>query len=257
MRASTQILNGSRENVVTDATTARIAEPRRVRRRWCVVAACTGLLWVGVMPVVSAESFETPPEGKEAKGASRHHYSRECRKLLKGRLTTSAAPAKLVKRVARVDRADGSAVFTVTLEGADVQASSDVSVLDCVWIDNDANGRWNGERLMPYRIDGADVLESDGPPSVVFTVRVAGVAGATVCDAAATLTMPPSAAPTTERTTGWWRRLRISGASGVVCSAAGPDPVIPEVPVVPLLTGSAVATIWVLSRRHVRAAGRG
>ena len=73
-----------------------------------------------------------------------------------------------------------------------------------------------------------------------------------MCDAAAVLATPQWS----ERSGGGLTGGRISARSSVVCVPAGPDPVIPEVPAVPLLAASAIVTLWLASRSSLRTANR-
>jgi hypothetical protein len=165
-----------------------------------------------------------------------------------------AGAGPVIKTIERSDNANGSSDFKVTLTGPIPTAFTGGLALDCVWIDTNANGSFDGGETAkaylsttPITIGGIGALRT-----MIFQINVPAASGVQVCDRAfgGTASLLGSALTSTSGlASGSWAALY----SGSVCSAPTPSPVVPEAPYVPMLLGSAgamAAGVLYLSRRN-------
>jgi hypothetical protein len=172
-----------------------------------------------------------------------------CGALTNGTLSFPSGAGPIAKTIERSDNANGSSDFKITLTGAMPATFSTALVLDCVWIDTNANGNFDaGESPKAYLSTTPIVIGGSGLlRTMIFQLNVPApapnqpVSGLQVCDrafgASATSLSPAMLTNSSGLVGGSW----VGFYSGNVCSPPTPGPVVPEAPIVPMLLGSAGA----------------
>ena len=164
----------------------------------------------------------------------------------------SAGP--VTKTIERSDNTNGSSDFKVTLTGPIPTAFTGGLALDCVWIDTNANGSFDGgETAKAYLSTTSITIGGSGAlRTMIFQINVPAASAVQVCDRAFGGTVAGVTGAMTSTSgiaSGSWAALY----SGSVCSPASPGPVVPEAQLVPMLLGSAgalAAGMLYLSRRQ-------
>jgi GEVED domain len=172
-------------------------------------------------------------------------------------ITIPAAATTVRKSVTRVDNADGTATFSVTLVGAIPTATTSVDVLDCVWIDVNGNGTFDqGESVRAYEASAAVVAGTGANRTIDFQLTVPNAAGRSVCNRATGVNFAGLTGTITNQAgieAGTW----IQAQSNIVCSDFGVPVVVPEAPAAASLLASALGGIgvgWFFMRRRRRLA---
>ncbi len=166
---------------------------------------------------------------------------------------TAANP--ISKSVTRVDNANGSSDFEVTLLG-DLPSSYLVADgYDCVWVDTNGDGLFTpGEAMRPYVSPGVAISGVAPNRKIVFQVNVPNAAGKAVCDKGSGINytlLTSSAGTASGIETGSWLYFY----SQTVCNQPPPSPVVPEVPYVPLFAAVAGLLGFVGMRNRMQKRG--
>jgi hypothetical protein len=173
-------------------------------------------------------------------------YTRACEDLIDGSTSSTSAPT-VTKTVSRFDKPNGNTVLTIALEGAIPQQLTTTDLLDCIWVDDDFDGRLDdNEHVMSFVRSDAPITGNSPARRIDFYALVLGVNGKQICNKAFGVDFPAmsSARAEAEASGGSlaaapWMELQTPS----VCSSLTPPPEIPEVPAAPLLLLTFAATI--------------
>lgn len=181
--------------------------------------------------------------------------------MIVGGESSPVAQTSISKTAVRSERSDGSSDLTVTLAGPFGTKATTLLALDCAWLDTIPNGVLDSTELVrPYLSPLLKVQGTGINRYVSFSINIPRAAEATVCDRAAgvgfghrratTKAVTPLAA--TSRTN---QQPLFAGLSNTLCLAAQPQPVVPEVPLVPALAVSALGLFAFAMRRTTMRTG--
>jgi hypothetical protein len=209
---------------------------------------------VGFSGAASAAAYPSVPVVPQVNAIVGLIANPACGTLASSIVNFPAGAGPVIKTIERSDNANGSSDFKATVTGPIPTAFTGGLALDCVWIDTNANGSFDGgETAKAYLSTTSIAIGGSGAlRTMIFQINVPAASAVQVCDRAfgGTVGGVTSAMTSTSGiASGSWAALY----SGTVCSPPAPGPVVPEAPIVPMLLGSAgalAAGLLYLNRRN-------